>query len=418
MYPSIIRFPIVAVSLGSISRQSVTWVGSLFMVTSIAAACAESSQIAGPSDTGSVEAALAPTMENQIASNPLLYGVNSNDDGLSIIDPVTGSVTFIGSLDPDPGKYTTPIAMAVRPTNGRMFVWNTSPVSELLTVDPCTGQATPVNATTPPQSGGSLAFSPSGRLFAVDSWLMEIDPTTGISTVIGYLGSGFRAGGADFDNSGVLYAAELALGLERLAIVNVNTGMATVIGTFSVDVGTIGSIVFTSSGTLLGSAFGGPLGNILFDINPANAEVTNIRPLDGNAPQGMAFAPACGSQGVIPVEIDIKPGSWPNSFNCRNDNGVIAVAILTTNDFDALMVDQTTVSFEGAFETHADKRTGEPRRHEEDVDMDGNVDLVFHFRSGATALTCSSTEGALEGETFDGRRIHGADEVRNVFVGG
>jgi hypothetical protein len=123
---------------------------------------------------------------------------------------------------------------------------------------------------------------------------------------------------------------------------------------------------------------------------------------------------------VIIVDIDIKPGSDPNSINCKvkpNQNADIAVAILTTDDFDAMTVDHTTVSFEGAFETHVDKKTGEPRRHEEDVDDDGDIDLLFHFRYGDTGLTCASTEGMLVGETYDGTPIEGTDAVRMVGGG-
>jgi len=121
---------------------------------------------------------------------------------------------------------------------------------------------------------------------------------------------------------------------------------------------------------------------------------------------------------IITVDIDIKPGSDPNSINCNNQKGVIAVAILTTDDFDAMTVDHTTVTFEGASETHVDKKSGEPRRHEEDVDYDGDMDLVFHFRLGDTTLTCDSTEGTLTGETFDGQAIEGSDSVRMINRGG
>jgi hypothetical protein len=119
----------------------------------------------------------------------------------------------------------------------------------------------------------------------------------------------------------------------------------------------------------------------------------------------------------IEVEIDIKPGGTPNSINCNNPTGVIPVAILSTDSFDATTVDHTTVTFEGASETHVDKGTGLPRRHEEDVNGDGRTDLVFHFRLGDADLGCGSTEARLEGETFDGQRIFGVDSVRMIDAG-
>ena len=123
------------------------------------------------------------------------------------------------------------------------------------------------------------------------------------------------------------------------------------------------------------------------------------------------------SLAMIEVDIDIKPGSDPNSINCNNEKGMIAVAILTTEDFDATAVDHTTVSFEGASHAHVDRKSGEPRRHEEDVDGDGDIDLVFHFRLGDTDLTCDATEGTLMGATFDGQAITGADSVRMIDRG-
>lgn len=114
--------------------------------------------------------------------------------------------------------------------------------------------------------------------------------------------------------------------------------------------------------------------------------------------------------GPYEVIIDIKR----RAINCSNAKGVIAVAILTTADFDATIVDHTTVTFEGASETHFDRRTGELRRHEEDVDYDGDTDLVFHFRLSETELSCDSTEATLMGETFDGLAIQGTDAVRMI----
>ncbi len=121
------------------------------------------------------------------------------------------------------------------------------------------------------------------------------------------------------------------------------------------------------------------------------------------------------------VEIDVKPGSDPNSINCTNNHGVIPVAILSSVDFDATTVDHTSVRFgktgTEASETHTNNKTGEPKRHEEDVDGDNDMDLVFHFRFGDTGLECGDEEAVLIGETFDGLAIEGRDAIDTVGGG-
>lgn len=114
---------------------------------------------------------------------------------------------------------------------------------------------------------------------------------------------------------------------------------------------------------------------------------------------------------VLVVDIDVKPGIDPNIINCNNTKGVIPVAILSTEVFDATTVDHTTVSFEGACETHVSNKTGELRRHEEDVDGNGYTDLVFHFVMGDSNLDCDSIEGKIVGETFSGQPFKGSDSV-------
>lgn len=116
----------------------------------------------------------------------------------------------------------------------------------------------------------------------------------------------------------------------------------------------------------------------------------------------------------VPAEILIKPEEDPNSVNCNNPEAIITVAILTSADFDATTVDQTTVVFEGASETHVDQTTGQPHRHQEDVDGDSDIDMVFHFRLGDTDLDCSATLGTLTGQTTSGMIIQGSDSLRMV----
>jgi hypothetical protein len=114
------------------------------------------------------------------------------------------------------------------------------------------------------------------------------------------------------------------------------------------------------------------------------------------------------------VPVDIKPGSDPNSINCRNRNAVITVAILTTQDFNALNVDYTSVRFQNASELHVSKIAGVPIKHEEDVDLDGDIDLVFHFALKNTNLNCSSNIGEINGMLINGMKFFGLDAIRMV----
>lgn len=113
----------------------------------------------------------------------------------------------------------------------------------------------------------------------------------------------------------------------------------------------------------------------------------------------------------IEVTIDIKPGSEPNSINPAN-SGLIPVAILTTDNFDALTVSPITVRF-GVGEASI----AHPSGHLEDVDSDGDLDLVLHFRTQQSGIQCGDTSASLTGETFDGQSIQGSDSVATVGCG-
>jgi Bacterial lectin len=115
-----------------------------------------------------------------------------------------------------------------------------------------------------------------------------------------------------------------------------------------------------------------------------------------------------GSISIITVVIDIKPGSDTNPINPKS-NGVIPVAILTTDTFDATTVDPLSVRFGSK-----DAKEAHNKGHIEDSNKDGEPDLVLHFKTQATGIKCDDTSASLTGETFDGDPIQGSDAIKTV----
>ena len=111
---------------------------------------------------------------------------------------------------------------------------------------------------------------------------------------------------------------------------------------------------------------------------------------------------------VARVPIDIKPGSFPNSINPRS-RGKIPVAILTIDGFDATTVSPTTVRF-GRTGTEA----APVHSALADVDRDGDIDLILHFKTQTTGIKCRDVSALLTGETFGGQAIEGSDSIKTA----
>jgi hypothetical protein len=111
---------------------------------------------------------------------------------------------------------------------------------------------------------------------------------------------------------------------------------------------------------------------------------------------------------VLTVAVDIKPGDFPNVINPKS-KGVIPVAILTTDSFDASTVNSATVTF-GATggEAPALKATMA------ELNMDGRPDMVLYFRTEQVGIRCGDTLLKLMGLTQKGEPLSGTDSIRTV----
>jgi hypothetical protein len=189
------------------------------------------------------------------------------------------------------------------PGAGRLLGTDASP-GDLLDIDPLTGAASVIGSTGV-TSTPSLATDPTtGVVYmgtgAGDPRLFTVNPVDGSSTLVGDTGLGAAAvGGMDFDSDGTLFAAVNIVGLggtgsDHLAILDKNTGLATVLGPFgtcgatSCSIEGIEGIAFDSQGRLFGvhTARGSAGSPGLYQISEVDGQASFVTPIvdAGGAP--------------------------------------------------------------------------------------------------------------------------------------
>jgi hypothetical protein len=143
-------------------------------------------------------------------------------------------------------------------------------------------------------------------------------------------------------------------------------------------------------------------GDSVFDlieapVDPPTAQIYEFS-YDPEAPEAELFQ--------LDVPLVIKPGSSTSPVQLAA-RGVIPVAILTTPTFDASVVDPASLGFGPArvAEEHG-------KGHFEDVDGDGDTDLVLHFRLQSSGLLRDSTEACVQGSMKQGIGVKGCASVR------
>ncbi|MHC4169569.1 MAG: hypothetical protein ACYSWQ_21700 [Planctomycetota bacterium] len=124
----------------------------------------------------------------------------------------------------------------------------------------------------------------------------------------------------------------------------------------------------------------------------------------------------------LDVQIDIKPDSHPSVIDL-DSGGVVPVAVLSDETFDATQVLPETVRFAGA--RVAVRSKGKHMASAKDVDKDGDDDMLFHFKTKdlklmnrvkvaelkLTGQLKSSVATQSAGRTNDGKLISGSDRV-------
>jgi uncharacterized delta-60 repeat protein len=124
-----------------------------------------------------------------------------------------------------------------------------------------------------------------------------------------------------------------------------------------------------------------------------------------------ALARFLGSTTAINVTVDVKPDSTDNVVPLQS-GGVITVAILTTDAFNAASVDPASVCFGSASDpSKRDCTEKHGTGHLEDVNGDLRLDLLLHYETQETGIAAGDTQACLTGRTFAGVAIQGCDRI-------
>lgn len=133
---------------------------------------------------------------------------------------------------------------------------------------------------------------------------------------------------------------------------------------------------------------------------------------------------------IINIEIDIKPGSFPNSVNLKS-KGLTPIAIHTTDDFDAIDVVPMSVRLGECdpplepvkYELYdcdefPNPDYGDPEFPDApEMIGDGDLDWVFYFETRVLACLGDVTEVALTGITVENISIEGTSDISFVKQG-
>lgn len=117
------------------------------------------------------------------------------------------------------------------------------------------------------------------------------------------------------------------------------------------------------------------------------------------------------SPAVHQISLDVKPGGSDRAPINPKSKGKIPVALLSDSSFNALDIDQATLTF-GA--TGREASLSKCNSAGQDVNGDGRLDLVCHFENQVAGFGYDSLEGIARGKTRSGKAFEGHGVLKVV----
>jgi hypothetical protein len=117
------------------------------------------------------------------------------------------------------------------------------------------------------------------------------------------------------------------------------------------------------------------------------------------------------SPAVKQISIEVKPGSRELATLNPKSKGKIPVALLSDTSFNAMDINQATLTF-GGKGNEASLSKCNPSG--QDVNGDGLLDLICHFDNQAAKFNSESMEGVARGKTRQGVAFEGAGLLKVV----
>ena len=338
-------------------------------------------------------------MPRNVSANTI-YAIDGGTDEIVILDLATGV---------EQNRYPAPELSSGGPdglaaTRDWLFFINGAGSNMIFRLEPATGVV--IGSFPAPEMLGG-----TDGLAAMDDILFSLEPASDIISRVristgeslGSCTTGMLAGGGLAAEAGRLFST-----LSLASIVELDPESCQVIG---------GPFPIPGGDFVFGLAYDGEhlyAGSIIqpgvHTLDPDTGAPLGFLPL-AYAPTGLAAAaidpaPACA------FDVDIRPGSAVNIMSVRSQ-GHLPVALYGSSFLDVGDIEQESLLLSSV-----------PTNHSffEDVDGDGILDLLLHFRTQALLTALEAEYGELEdgmvldmllrGFLKDGAGCHGGDSVR------